>query len=54
MKTFNFKSNLDIGSNNSYIDNNGFMYVKKSPILKSGILEYYGEELGDEVDGVRL
>lgn len=54
MKTFNFKSNLDIGSNNSYIDNNGFMYVKKSPILKSGILEYYGEELGDEVDGEKI
>lgn len=54
MKTFNFKSNLDITSNNSYIDNNGFMYVKKSPILKSGILEYYGEELGDEVDGEKI
>lgn len=54
MKTFNFKSNLDIASNNSYIDNNGFMYVKKSPILKSGILEYYGEELGDEVDGEKI
>ena len=54
MKTFNFKSNLDIDSNNSYIDNNGFMYVKKSPILKSGILEYYGEELGDEIDGEKI
>lgn len=33
MKTFNFKSNLDIGSNNSYIDNNGFMYVKNHQFL---------------------
>lgn len=37
---------------NRVIDNNGFLYVKTSPILKSGILEYYGEEFGlDKIEG---
>lgn len=40
---------------NRVIDNNGFMYVKKSPVLKAGVLEYYGEEFNtDSVDGVNI
>ena len=41
-----------------HLDDNGYLFVDKSPILKSGILEYYGSELlGDgesEVDGVKV
>lgn len=42
-----------------HIDDNGFLYVEKSPILKSGILEYYGVELLDgkdikEIDGIKI
>ena len=40
------------------IDDNGYMFVKKSPILRSGVLEYYGKELLPEnettVDGVEV
>lgn len=40
------------------IDDNGYMFVKKSPILRSGVLEYYGRELLPEnettVDGVEV
>lgn len=40
------------------IDDNGYMFVKKSPILRSGLLEYYGKELLPEnettVDGVEV
>lgn len=37
---------------NRVIDNNGFLYVKKSPLLRAGILEYYGEEFElDKIDG---
>ena len=39
-------------------DENGYLYVDKSPILRSGILEYYGSELlpegADDVDGVKV
>lgn len=39
-------------------DDNGFMMVDESPILRTGILEYYGSELlpeGEtEVDGVKI
>lgn len=39
-------------------DENGYLYVDKSPILRSGILEYYGSELlpegADTVDGVKV
>lgn len=39
-------------------DENGFIHVDWSPILKAGILEYMGKELladgSDEVDGVRV
>lgn len=39
-------------------DENGYLYVDRSPILRAGILEYYGSELlpegKDEVDGVRV
>lgn len=41
-----------------HIDDNGYMLVDKSPILKAGILEYFGSELlpegSDTVDGVRV
>jgi len=40
------------------VDDNGYLYIEKSPILRSGILEYYGEELTegkvDEIDGVKI
>ena len=54
MKSFNnFKIYNE--EQNRVIDSNGFLYVKKSPILKSGILDYYGEELEkDVVDGVKI
>ena len=39
-------------------DENGYLYVDKSPILRAGILEYYGSELlpegADTVDGVKV
>jgi hypothetical protein len=39
-------------------DENGYLYVDKSPILRAGILEYYGSELlpegADNVDGVKV
>ena len=39
-------------------DENGYLYVDKSPILRAGILEYYGSELlpegADDVDGVKV
>ena len=39
-------------------DENGYLYVDRSPILRAGILEYYGSELlpegKDEVDGVKV
>ena len=39
-------------------DENGYLYVDKSPIMRSGILEYYGSELlpegADDVDGVKV
>lgn len=37
-------------------DENGYLYVDKSPILRTGILEYYGSELSESgyVDGVKV
>jgi hypothetical protein len=32
-------------------DENGYLFVDKSPILKAGILQYYGSELADGGDG---
>ena len=47
-----------------HIDDNGYMNVYKSPILRTGVLEYYGSELlpqdengnftEDSVDGVKI
>lgn len=41
-----------------HIDENGYMLVDKSPILRAGILEYLGSELlpegADTVDGVKV
>ncbi|MDR0571551.1 MAG: DUF2213 domain-containing protein [Rickettsiales bacterium] len=37
------------------IDENGFLYVKDCPILRDGIMEYYGGEIGEKTeDGVPL
>lgn len=39
-------------------DENGYLFVDESPVLKAGVLEYYGQELIDggssEVDGVEI
>lgn len=41
-----------------HIDENGYLHVDKSPILKSGVLDYLGSELlpegEDTVDGVKV
>lgn len=41
-----------------HVDDNGYLYVQHSPILKSGILEYYGSELVDNdketIDGLKI
>lgn len=41
-----------------HFDENGYLFVDESPVLKVGILEYYGQELIDggspEVDGVEI
>lgn len=42
-----------------HLDDNGYITVDESPILRAGILEYYGSELidgsdGDEIDGVKI
>lgn len=49
---------IDNELSHRHIDENGFLYVDRSPILKSGVLEYYGAELleegQEEIDGVRI
>lgn len=48
--------NSAIGSVRHY-DDNGYLYVEKSPVLKSGVLEYLGSEIMDIdglVDGVKV
>ena len=49
MKTFNIATHR-------HYDNNGFLYVDSSPVLKAGVLEYLGCELSDTgmVDGVAV
>lgn len=41
-----------------HFDENGYLFVDESPVLKAGVLEYYGQELIDggspEVDGVEV
>lgn len=41
-----------------HLDENGYLFVDESPVLKAGILEYYGQELIDggsaEVDGIKI
>lgn len=39
---------------NREFDNNGFMFVKNNLILSDGVMEYYGSEIGDYVDGEKL
>lgn len=48
--------NEAIGSVRHY-DDNGYLYVEKSPVLKAGVLEYLGSEIMDAdglVDGVKV
>lgn len=49
MKTFNIATHR-------HYDDNGFLYVDSSPVLKAGVLEYLGRELSDTgvVDGVAV
>lgn len=51
----NYKTRLSNEAGHRHIDENGYLYVDESPILKAGILEYYGQELIDggspEIDG---
>lgn len=47
---------FNLGSHRHY-DDNGYLYIDKSPVLKSGVLEYLGSEIMDSdglVDGVRV
>ena len=39
---------------NREVDNNGFLHVKNNLILRDGVMEYYGSEIGDYVDGEKL
>lgn len=52
----NFKINNE--ASHRYMDDNGYLRVDESPILRSGVLEYYGQELIDggssEIDGVKI
>lgn len=49
---------IDNELSHRHIDENGFLYIDRSPILKAGILEYYGAELLEEgqteIDGVKI
>ena len=53
-----FKISNALTGKHRHIDENGYLHVDKSPILKSGILEYLGSELlpegEDTVDGVEV
>lgn len=50
-----YKFKMSNSASHRHIDENGFLFVDESPILRSGILEYYGSELGlDEIDGVKI
>lgn len=53
-----FNTKIANALSHRHIDENGYMFVDKSPVLKSGVLEYYGSELlpeGSEmVDGVKV
>ncbi len=48
---------FNLGSHRHY-DENGFLYIDETPVLRAGVLEYLGSELidggQDEVDGVKL
>ena len=51
MKTKTF--NNEFLTNRSF-DNNGFMFVKNNLILSDGVMEYYGSEIGDYADNIKL
>lgn len=54
------KYKIENGLTERTIDDNGYLYVAKSPILKAGVLEYLGSELlpedatDNKVDGVEV
>lgn len=39
---------------NRHIDDNGFLFVEDNAILRDGIMEYYGSELGDTIEDIKL
>ena len=51
----NYKTRVSNELTHRHYDDNGYLYVDESPILRAGILEYYGQELIDggapDVDG---
>lgn len=53
-----FKISNALTGKHRHIDENGYLHVDKSPILKSGVLDYLGSELlpegEDTVDGVKV
>lgn len=50
-----YKTRLSNALGHRHYDENGYLYVDESPILRAGILEYYGQELIDggspDIDG---
>ena len=55
IETQQYKFKMNNSSSHRHIDENGYLFVDESPILRSGILEYYGSELGqDEIDGIKI
>ncbi len=50
-----FKSKMNNAATHRHIDQNGYLFVDESPILASGVLEYYGHELGEgEIGGLKI
>lgn len=53
-----YTTRLSNESGHRHIDENGYLFVDESPILRSGILEYLGKELIDggspDVDGEEI
>lgn len=53
-----YKTRLSNALSHRHYDDNGYLYVDESPILRAGILEYYGHELIDggapDVDGEKI
>jgi len=52
---------LNNAAEHRHVDENGYITVDTSPVLKAGVLEYYGSELidgsedeDDVIDGVKI